>query len=121
MGFTHIPDPVPRGVALDPVYHPIGATVAPRGAWRGYLSVVLRGVVMGDVVVREGGRTENGLHHPGADGDGGGDDSISEALVGLHAGRSDYAMHITFFGLVSGEEVIHSDSEWFNFSVERRL
>jgi hypothetical protein len=120
MGFTHIPDPVPRGVALDPVYHSIGAPVAHRSGWRGYLSVVLRGVVMGDVAVLEGGRTENGLHHPGAAGDNG-DDLISEALVGLHVGRSDYAIHITYVGLVSGEEATHSDSDWLSFSVERRL
>lgn len=117
MGFTHIPDPAPRGVVLDPVYHPVGARATPRGAWRGYLSVVLRGIALDEVVVLDGGPTANGLRHPGA-----GDDTISEALVGLHVGRSDYAFHFTYFRLLSGEEeAIHSDSDWLNFSFERRF
>ena len=118
MGFTHIPDPAPRGVVLDPLYHPVGAPATPKGAWRGYLSVVVRGIAMDEVVVRDGGPTENGLHHPGLDGG----DTFSEALVGLHVGKSNYAFHLTYFRLLSGEEEgLHSDSDWLNFSFERRF
>ena len=42
MGFTHIPDPAPRGVVLDPVYLPVDTPVATSRPWRGYLSVVVR-------------------------------------------------------------------------------
>jgi hypothetical protein len=117
MGFTHIPDPAPRGVVLDPLYHPVGAPATPAGAWRGYMSVVVRGIAMDEVAVLEGGPTANGLHHPGA----GGDDTISEALVGLHLGRSKYAMHLTYTRLLTGEEGAHSDFDWLNLSVERRF
>lgn len=117
MGFTHIPDPPPRGVALDPVYHPAGAPATPKGAWRGYLSVVLRGTAIDEVAVLAGGPTANGQHHPGADGD----DTITEALVGLHVGRSGYAFHLTYYRSLSGEEASHSDSDWLNLSLERRF
>lgn len=117
MGFTHIPDPAPRGVVLDPVYQRLGAPATPRGAWRGYLSVVLRGIARDEVAVLDGGPTANGQHHPGADGD----DAITEALVGLHVGRSDYAFHLTYYRVLSGEEAIHSDSDWLNLSLELRF
>jgi hypothetical protein len=117
MGFTHIPDQAPRGVILDPLYVPVGERAEPKRAWRGYLSAVLRGNAKDEVIVLDGGETANGLHHPGA----GGEDTVSEALVGLHVGTLGYAFHFTYSRLLSGEQGIHSDSAWLNFSFERRF
>jgi hypothetical protein len=117
MGFTHIPDQAPRGVILDPLYVPASERAQPKRAWRGYLSAVLRGIAMDEVIVIDGGRTTNGLHHPGAEDN----DTISEALVGLHVGRLGYTFHFTYSRVLTGEEGIHSDSAWLNFSFERRF
>jgi hypothetical protein len=70
-----------------------------------------------EVVVLEGGRTTNGLRHPGADGD----SVLSEALVGFHVGTLRSTFHLTYSRLLSGEEGRNSDSAWLNFSFERRF
>jgi hypothetical protein len=117
MGFTPLPDQAPRGAILDPLYVPVGERAERKRSWGVYLSAVLRGGVKDEVIVLDGGETANGLHHPGA----GGDDTISEALFGLHVGTFGYTFHFTYSSVLNGEQGIRSDSEWLNFSFERRF
>lgn len=118
MGFTPIPDPPPRGVALDPVYPSAAAPGMSSKAWHGYLSIILRGTAIDELIVREGGNTANGLYHPGAED---ADSVITEAIVGLHLAWGRYTLHLTGFRMISGEAASHSDSDWLNLSLDRRF
>lgn len=119
MGFTDIPDPAPRGVILDPVYvDPTNARVALDG-WRAYAPVVLRATAIDEVIVRDGGRTENGGYHPGFEAN----EDEPELLVGLHAGRGGYAAHVTYYRFIGSraDEGPGSKTDWVNLTFERRF
>jgi hypothetical protein len=119
MGFTHIPDPAPRGVVLDPAYVPVEAWRAGANDWRGYLSVVLRAMAEDEIAVREGGRTTNGGYHPGFDAS----EDEPEVLLGLHVGKGGYAAHLTYYRFLGSrqEQGPGSSTDWINFSFERRF
>lgn len=117
MGFTHIPDEPGVGIALDPLY--AGGDPAVSRRWRGYASVVLRSGYFSYFAPAEGGRTENGGYHPGIDID----HSQPELLIGLHAGRSPVAFHLTYYRYLLGSNQIGKESalDWANVSLELRF
>ena len=121
MGFTHIPDPAPRGVVLDPVYLPVDTPVATSRPWRGYLSVVVRAAAVDELIIVDSARTVAGVHYPGFGGIAIGEDP--ELLVGLHVGRGGYAVHLTYYRFLGGAEQqgSASDTDWVGLSFERRF
>ncbi len=121
MGFTHIPDPAPRGVVLDPVYLPVDTPVATSRPWRGYLSVVVRHPAVDELIVVDSARTVAGANYPGFGGIAIGEDP--ELLVGLHLGRAGYAVHLTYYQFLGGaeEQESASDTGWVGLSFERRF
>ncbi|HEX2832666.1 MAG TPA: lipid A-modifier LpxR family protein [Thermoanaerobaculia bacterium] len=114
-GFTHIPDPAPRGVIVDPVYLPARASTS-ASLWRGYASVVLRAAAIDKNRVVEGGRTANGGHHPGLD-----VNDPPEIVAGLHVARGAYAAHLNYYRLLGDSEDYGGRMDWINVSVERRF
>lgn len=119
MGFTHVPDPLAFGLALDPVYVVPEAAPQVGQRWRGYASVVLRGTHYEHMAPAEGGRTANGGHHPGMNPNVG----QPELLVGLHVGRSPVAFHLTYYCYLSRRNLpeLASHPDWMNFSFEFRF
>jgi hypothetical protein len=69
---------------------------------------------MDDIVVRDGGDTENGFYHPGADDE----DTMTEAIVGVHVGTDRCALHLSGIRMLSGESANHSDADWLNLSLD---
>jgi hypothetical protein len=119
MGFTHIPDPAPRGVILDPVYVKPGTAPAGLDGFRAYASIVVRATAIDHVIVRDGGDTENGGYHPGFEAN----EDEPELLVGLHAARRGYAVHVTYYRFIGSREEFGpgSTTDWVNISLERRF
>lgn len=114
-GFTHIPDPAPRGVIVDPVYVADGAS--PRASlWHAYASMVVRAAAIDKNRVAEGGRTANGGHHPGIDGN-----EPPEIVAGLHVGRGLWAAHLNYYRLLGDSNDYGGRMDWMNVSVERRF
>lgn len=119
MGFTHIPDPPGMGVVLDPWYSPRDQPPGRSISWRSYASVVLRGTYYSTQALADGGRTENGGHHPGLDSNFG----QPELILGLHGGRAPWAVHLSYYRYLRGAEGIGLSSklDWMNLSFEIRF
>lgn len=118
MGFTHIPDPVGRGIMMDPAYLRPGDTAA-LDRTRFYFSLVPRFTYFEEITTLEGGNTDNGGFHPGLDYE----DTVFQALFGFHIARRNFAFHLTYY--FYPDEVLNtptdSSLEWANFTFEFRL
>jgi hypothetical protein len=118
MGFTHIPDPLGRGIMIDPAYVPPGEEPA-LDRTRFYFSLVPRYVYFEEITTLEGGETENGGFHPGIDYD----SSVGQILAGFHIARKKFAAHLTLYYFP--DDVIDTPTEssfdWVNISLEWRF
>lgn len=118
MGFTHIPDPVGRGIMLDPAYVPPGEEPE-LDRTRFYFSLVPRFTYFDEVITLEGGETENGGFHPGLDYE----QEVFQTLFGFHIARKSFAFHLTAY--YYPDEVLNtptdSSLDWVNLSFEWRF
>ena len=95
------------------------------GGWAVYFSLVPRFVYIADTWFFEPGDTVNGNRHPGVNYD----DTVFQALVGIHLARKRFALHLTYFYFPSeiSEPVVpqaknptESTQAWANISLEYR-
>lgn len=118
MGFTHMPDPLGRGIMLDPTYVPPGESMELRRT-RFYFSLVPRFTYFEEIATLEGGTTDNGGFHPGVDYE----SEVFQVLFGFHIARRTFAFHLTAYYFP--DEVLNtptdSSLDWVNLSFEWRF